>query len=404
MDTPANPTPYTYENGMYAAGLNNERSQISFDLTKWESLAKERLSADSFGYVWGSAGTRQTDDNNREAFKKWGILPSRLVEADFPNLKTTLFGEEYDYPIAIAPVGVQTIFHPDGEVATAKAADAENVTYIMSTAASTSIENIADATGPGSRWYQLYWPSNDHMDITASLLKRAKDSGYKVLVVTLDTYILGWRPSDLDHGYNPFLRSDNIGVELGFSDPVFQEYFRNKHGMSIEEDISKAAAEWAHILFPGTSYGWKDIQYLRNHWDGPIVLKGIQTVADAKKAREFGVQGIVVSNHGGRQQDGGIGSLDVLPDIANAVGDDLEILFDSGVRCGADVVKALALGAKMVLVGRPYVYGLAIGGETGVRHVLKSILGDLQLTLHLSGIEDVTKVRLNQSVLRQIKN
>jgi isopentenyl diphosphate isomerase/L-lactate dehydrogenase-like FMN-dependent dehydrogenase len=404
MDTPANPTPYTYENCIYAAGLNNERSQISFDPTKWESHAKERLSADSFGYVWGSAGIRQTDDNNREAFKKWGILPSRLVEADFPNLKTTLFGEEYDYPIAIAPVGVQTIFHPDGEVATAKAADAENVTYIMSTAASTSIENVAHANGPGSRWYQLYWPSNDHMNITASLLKRAKDSGYKVLVVTLDTYILGWRPSDLDHGYNPFLRADNIGVELGFSDPVFQEYFRNKHGMSVEENISKAAAEWAHIIFPGTSHGWQDIQYLRNHWDGPIVLKGIQTVADAKKAREFGVQGIVVSNHGGRQQDGGIGSLDVLPDIANAVGDDLEILFDSGVRCGADVVKALALGAKMVLVGRPYVYGLAIGGETGVRHVLKSILGDLQLTLHLSGIEDVTKVSLNQSVLRQIKN
>lgn len=191
MDLPANPTPYTYENDIYAAGLNNERSQISFDPTNWESLAKECLSTDSFGYLWGSAGTRQTDDNNREAFKKWGILPSRLVDADFPKLKTSLFGEEYDYPIAIAPVGVQTIFHPDGEVATAKAADAENVTYILRTAASTSIENVADASGPGPRWYQLYWPSNDHMDITASLLKRAKGSGYKVLVVTLDTSLGG---------------------------------------------------------------------------------------------------------------------------------------------------------------------------------------------------------------------
>jgi isopentenyl diphosphate isomerase/L-lactate dehydrogenase-like FMN-dependent dehydrogenase len=404
MEASANPTPFKYENDIYAAGLKSERPQISFDPTKWESLAKERLPADSFGYVWGSAGTRQTDDNNRKAFKKWGILPSRLVDSDFPSLKTTLFGEEYDYPIAIAPVGVQKIFHPDGEIATAKAAQVDNVTYILSTAASTSIEDVADANGPGSRWYQLYWPSNDHMDITASLLKRARDSGYKVLVVTLDTYILGWRPSDLDNGYNPFLRPDNIGVELGFSDPVFQEYFRNKHGIQIEEDLSKAAAEWAHIIFPGTSHGWKDIEYLRRHWDGPIVLKGIQTVADAKKAREYGVQGIVVSNHGGRQQDGGVGSLDVLPEIASEVGGDLEIIFDSGVRCGADVVKALALGAKMVFIGRPYVYGLAIGGETGVRHVLKSILGDLQLTLHLSGIEDVTKENLNQSVLRPMRN
>ncbi|KAJ5757398.1 uncharacterized protein N7511_006092 [Penicillium nucicola] len=404
MKTPANLTPYTYENDIYAAGLNDQKPQISFDPTKWESHAKDRLPADSFGYVWGSAGTRQTDDNNKEAFKRWGILPSRLVESDFPSLKTTLFGDEYNYPIAIAPVGVQKIFHPDGEIATAKAADTEDVTYIMSTAASTSIENVANANGPGSRWYQLYWPSNDHMDITASLLKRAKDSGYKVLVVTLDTYILGWRPSDLDNAYNPFLRADNIGVELGFSDPVFQAYFKNKHGVSIEEDVSKAAAEWAHIIFPGTSHGWKDIEYLRSHWDGPIVLKGIQTVSDAKKAREYGVQGIVVSNHGGRQQDGGVGSLDMLPEIANAVGEDLEILFDSGVRCGADIVKALALGAKMVLIGRPYVYGLAIGGELGVQHVLKSILGDLQLTLHLSGIKDVTKDNLNPSVLRQIRN
>lgn len=209
------------------------------------------------------------------------------------------------------------------------------------------------------------------MNITASLLKRAKASGYKVLVVTLDTYILGWRPSDLDNGYNPFLCNDTIGVELGFSDPVFQEHFRNKYGISIKDDVSKAAAEWAHIMFPGTSHGWNDIKFLRDHWNGPIVLKGIQDVADAEKAQGYGVQGIVVSNHGGRQQDGGIGSLDVLSEIVNAVGEKLEVLFDSGVRCGADVAKALALGAKMVLVGRPYVYGLAIGGENGVRHVLK---------------------------------
>ncbi|KAL2840547.1 FMN-dependent dehydrogenase [Aspergillus pseudoustus] len=379
----ATPTPFTYENEIYAAGLSDQRPQISFDATKWESLARERLPADSFGYVWGSAGTRETDENNRAAFRKWGIVPSRLVEADFPSLKTRLFGEEYDYPIALAPVGVQRIFHREGEIAVARAAAQAGVTYTLSTAASASIEDVARANdtggdnGDGSRWYQLYWPSNEHNDITASLL------------------------NDLDHGYNPFLIPDNIGVEIGFSDPVFQRHFQEKHGISIEEDVLTAAREWARIMFPGKSHGWRDIQFLREHWDGPIVLKGIHSVSDAKKARDAGVQGIVVSNHGGRQQDGGVGSLDVLPEIVDELGNDVEVIFDSGVRCGADVVKALALGAKMVLLGRPYVYGLAIAGEQGVRHVLRSILGDLQLTLHLSGIPDVNRENLNSSVLRR---
>jgi lactate 2-monooxygenase len=402
MDHNANPTPFSYETQIYASGLHDEKPPITFNPLKWEALAKDRLPADSFGYVWGSAGTRETDNNNRAAFKKWGIVPSRLVRAGFPSLKTTLFGDDYDYPIALAPVGVQRIFHRDGERAVARVAHEENITYILSTATSTSTEDVAAVNGSGPRWYQLYWPANEHNEMTASLLKRAKDNGYKVLVVTLDTYILGWRPSDLDNGYNPFLRGDNIGVEIGFSDPAFQEYFQKKYGVSIKDDVSKAASEWAHIMFPGTSHGWSDIKFLQEHWDGPIVLKGIQTVADARRAVEYGVQGIVVSNHGGRQQDGGVGSLDVLPEIVDAVGTDIEVLFDSGVRCGADIAKALALGAKMVLVGRPYVYGLAIGGEVGVRHVLKSLLGDLQLTLHLSGIPDVTQENLNQSVLRKI--
>ena len=397
-----NPLPYTYETKVYTEGLNDKKPAITFDPSKWEGLAKERLSADSFGYVWGSAGTRETDDNNRKAFKKWGIVPSRLVKADFPSLKTTLFGEDYEYPIAIAPVGVQRIFHRDGEVAVASTAQNEGITYILSSASSTSIEDVAEANGHGSRWFQLYWPSNEHNDITASLLKRAKDANYKVLVVTLDTYILGWRPSDLENGYNPFLRKDNIGVEIGFSDPVFRRKFAEKHSKSIEEDMATAAAEWAHMIFPGLSHGWEDLQFLRQHWDGPIVLKGIQTVEDAKLAVQYGMQGIVVSNHGGRQQDGGVGSLDMLPDIVDAVGKDLEVIFDSGVRCGADVAKALALGAKMVLIGRPYVYGLAIAGREGVRHVLQSTLGDLQLTLHLSGISSVHPEHLNRSRLQRM--
>lgn len=244
----------------------------------------------------------------------------------------------------MAPVGVLKIFHPEGETGATTAAAKEHVPYILSTASSTSIEDVAKANGNGTRWYQLYWPLNEHNDVTVSLLLRAKKSGYKVLFVTLDTYILGWRPSDMDNGYNPFLRADSIGVEIGFTDPVFRQHFKDKHGKEIEESTGAAAAEWARMVFPGTSHGWEDIKFLQEHWDGPIVLKGIQTVADAKKAIEVGVQGIVVSNHGGRQQDGGVASLTQLPKIVDAVGNKLEIIFDSGIRCGADITKALALG------------------------------------------------------------
>lgn len=176
----------------------------------------------------------------------------------------------------------------------------------------------------------------DMPDLTISLLKRAKAAGFKVLFVTLDTYVLGWRPMDMDNGYNPFLRADHVGAENGLTDPAFQEHFKAKSGgKSIGDDLQAACAEWAHSVFPFQDHSWEDIKFLQQHWDGPIVLKGIQSVADAKRAKEAGVQGIVVSNHGGRQQDGGVASLDMLPRIADAVGDKLEVFFDSGVRCGA---------------------------------------------------------------------
>ena len=168
---------------------------------------------------------------------------------------------------------------------------------------------------------------------------------------------------------------------------------------SIEEDKGAAAADWTRTVFPGVSHGWEDVQFLKEHWDGPIVLKGIQTVEDALKSVEVGVQGIVVSNHGGRQQDGGVSSLGMLPRIVDAVRDEIEIFFDSGIWCGADIAKALALGAKCCLIGRPYIYGLALGGEGGVSHVLKALIGDLDLTLHLSGIPSVSRDVLNQKLL-----
>lgn len=288
----------------------------------------------------GNAGIGETAWKNREAFHRWSLLPSRLVPTStLPDLSTTVLGEKHPFPIALAPIGVQKIVNPEGELASARAALQEQVPYIMSTASSTSIEDVAKANGEGTRWFQLYWPSNENNDITASMLSRAKTWGFTTLFVTLDTYILGWRPSDMDNGYNPFLRSDSIGVSIGFSDPVFRSQFKSRHGVEIEEDLHSAAAEWTKMVFPGHSHSWEDLEFLKRNWEGKIVLKGIQTVADAKKAVEVGVDGIVVSNHGGRQVDGGVGSLSVLPRIVDAVGDKLDVLFDSGVRCGADIAK-----------------------------------------------------------------
>lgn len=210
-------------------------------------------------------------------------------------------------------------------------------------------------------------------------------------------------------GYNPFLHADRIGVEVGFTDPVFQAHFKKEKGYEIYEatknhaidqeggSIGEAAREWASLVFPGHSHTWEDIKFLQEHWDGPIVLKGIQSVSDAKKAVEAGVQGIVVSNHGGRQQDGGAASLSMLPKIVDAVGTKLDVFFDSGIRCGADALKAIALGAKCVLVGRPYVYGLTLGGEDGVKHVLRSICGEIILNMHLGGLTSVEDI--NRDIL-----
>ncbi|KAI1319404.1 putative FMN dependent dehydrogenase [Xylariaceae sp. FL0255] len=392
--------PVAYESSVYEKGLHYERPPFSFKSLDWEAEASKVMSATSKGYVIGNAGTGETARKNRAAFEKWSIVPRRLVKTKgLPDLSTEVLGQKLPFPMACAPVGVQRIFNPDGEMAAAAAAAKEGVPYIMSTASSTSIEDVAKANGDGVRWYQLYWPENEHNDITISILKRAQTSGFSVLVVTLDTYILGWRPSDMDNGYNPFLRNDQIGVAIGLTDPVFRKHFKEKHGKEVEEDMTAAVSEWTHKVFPGLSHSWEDIKFLQEHWKGPIVLKGIQSVEDAKKCVEVGVQGIVVSNHGGRQQDGGNSSLGVLPRIVDAVGDKLDVLFDSGIRCGADIAKAIALGAKMCLIGRPYIYGLALGGEDGVSHVLKSLLGDLELTLHLAGIPSASSKDLNRSVL-----
>ncbi|CAL9406307.1 Lactate 2-monooxygenase [Streptomyces sp. enrichment culture] len=380
-----------YQSEIYLNGLGGQLPPFTTDLTALEASARERLEDGPFWYVAGAAGSGATDRANREAFDRRRIVPRMLRDATVRDLRTTVLGTEMPAPVLLAPIGVQSIVHPDGELATARAASALGVPMILSTASSHTVEEVARASGDGPRWYQLYWPNED--DVCVSILRRAGAAGFTTLVVTLDTWTLAWRPHDLDLSYLPFIRG--VGTAIPFSDPAF----RAGLDKSPEEDLISAVLRWVP-MFTGTDKSWDRLPFLREHWDGPIVLKGVQHPDDARRAADAGMDGIVVSNHGGRQVDGAVASLDMLPEIAEAVGDRIEVLFDSGVRTGADVVKALALGARAVLVGRPFAYGLAHGGEEGVRHVLRSLLADLDLTLGLSGHR--TPSELSPEALRHV--
>lgn len=365
-----------YQNEIYLQGLGGSVPPFTTDPNALEQSARDRLGPGPFWYVAGGAGSGATVKANRDAFERVRIVPRMLTDATERHLGVSVLGTELPAPVMLAPVGVQSILHPDGELATARAAAGLGVPMVLSTASSHTIEEVAEASGDGPRWFQLYWPNDP--DVCASLLERARKAGYTALVVTLDTWTLAWRPHDLDQAYLPFLRG--VGTAIPFSDPVFRAGLQK----SPEEDLPMAILRWVQ-LFTGTDKSWDQLAFLREHWDGPIVLKGIQHADDARKAVEFGMDGVVVSNHGGRQVDGAVGSLDALPSIVEAVGEQVDVLFDSGIRTGADIVKALALGAKAVMVGRPFAYGLAHGGQVGVRHVLRSLLADFDLTLGLSG-------------------
>lgn len=380
-----------YQTEIYLQGLAEQVPAFTTDPTRLEDVARERMEPGPFGYVAGGAGSGATVRANRAAFDRWRIVPRMLSDATSRDLSTSVLGTSMPAPVLLAPVGVQSIVHPDGELATARAAAALGIPMILSTAASNTIEDVAESNGDGPRWFQLYWPNDN--DVTVSILKRAKAAGFSALVVTLDTWTLAWRPRDLDQSYLPFIRG--VGTAIPFSDPAFLAGLEK----SPVDDPQSAILRWIP-MFTGTDKRWDQLPFLREHWDGPIVLKGIQHVDDARMAHDAGMDGIVVSNHGGRQVDGAIASLDALPDIVAAVGDRLEVLFDSGVRTGADVVKALALGAKAVLLGRVYAYGLALGGEAGVRHAVRGVLADLDLTLGLSGHR--TPAELTPAALRYL--
>ena len=370
-----------FQVGIYLDGMmNGTTPELTTNLVRLEEQAREVLKPEAMGYIVPSAGDGATTRANREAFDRGRIVPRMLRGAKERDHSTTVLGTKMTAPIMIAPVGVQTLAHPDGELATARAAAGLGLTYIHSTAASHDFEQVAAASGDGSRWYQLYYPTDP--DVTESFLERARAGGYETLVVTLDTTMLGWRPADLDRGFLPFLA--NVGIANYLSDPAF----RSKLDRTPEEDPGSATFLWSG-MFPNPGLSLDDLPFLRERWDGPIVLKGIVHPDDARAAVDAGVEGIVVSNHGGRQVDGAIGALDALPTVVEAVGDRTTILFDSGIRTGTDVLKALALGAEAVLLGRPFLYGLALGGQQGVEHVLQCLLAELDLALTLAGYPDI---------------
>jgi lactate 2-monooxygenase len=367
----------TYQDEIYLNGLSWAVPQFPTDLSALEEAARAVMTPRSFDYVAGAAGSGDTARENLEAFRRWRIVPRMLTDVSTPSYSRTVLGTELTVPLLLAPVGVLAIAHADGESAVARAAAAAGVPMVLSTAASTPIEQVAAANGDGQRWFQLYWPKD--RAFAASLLARAQAAGFRVLVVTLDTRILAWRPRDLNHGHLPFLHG--IGVQNYLTDPAFQAALARP----VDVDPGAAILRYTEV-FGDLSLTWDDLPFLRQHWDGPIVLKGILSAADAMLAAEAGIDGVIVSNHGGRQVDGAIGALDALPAVAQAVGSRLAVLYDGGIRGGADMLKALSLGAQAVLIGRPYVYGLALGGEAGVRHVLRSLRNDFELTMRLSGL------------------
>ncbi len=368
---------------VYGSAAQGKRIDLPFSYEEWEARAKAALPETAYWYIAGGSGGESTMRANREAFERVRLRHRVLNDVSTRDISTKILGTKIPAPFLLAPIGVQGIMHADGERVPARAAAATGIPFILSTVSSITIEEIAGIMGNSPRWFQLY-PARSR-EVAGSMISRVEAAGYSAIVVTLDTAVLGWREQDLRLGYLPFLEGKGIANYL--SDPVF----RSTLAKPPEEDPRTAIMQFLG-MFTNPGFTWDDVDWLRSRTKLPILLKGLVHPDDVRMAIDHGVDGVVISNHGGRQLDGGIGTLDALPSIVDAVHDRIPLLIDSGVRHGADVIKALALGAKGVLLGRPYAYAMASHGDEGVMHLLRSMMAEIDLQLALCGLTSIDAV------------
>ncbi len=402
---------------IYVGGAQGAYPRVPISFERLEQAARAAMSRQAYAYVAGGAGTEETIRENRAAFERWRIVPRMLRDVSVRKADVEVLGTHMASPFFLCPIGVLEMAHRDSDLAVARAAATEGIPFVFSNQASRPMEETARAMGDAPRWFQLYWSTSD--DLVASLVARAERCGCSAIVLTLDTTMLGWRIRDLDLAYLPFLRGK--GIAQYTSDPVFLEALQDtlkqaspssgrislaaistlwemagsyptRRLEGLRSGLARAAVRRFVETYSRPSLSWDDLGFLRERTKLPIVLKGVLHASDARAAVEHGMDGILVSNHGGRQVDGAIGTMDALPGIVDAVGGRVPVLLDSGVRSGADVLRALALGASAVGLGRPYVWGLAAGGEQGVREVIRNLRADFDLTMGLAGCASIADI------------